>query len=189
MFTKFKTGFSWDNQDKKDSQLQRWSVSQAFSPYHVRLCNPIKCITPGFPILHYLTEFAETHVHWVSDATQPSHPFVLSSVFPASGPFPVSQFFTSGGWSIGASASVTVLPMNFQDWFPIGLTGLILLLKGLLSLLRHLSAKVLTLRCSAFFMVQLSHPYTITGKNIALTMSPLSVKWCLCFLIRCLGLS
>ena len=79
---------------------------------------------------------APTHVHRVSDA----HPTISSSVvpfschqsLPASGSFPMSQFFTSGGQSIGASASASVLPMNIQDWFPSGLTGLISLLsKGL----------------------------------------------------------
>ena len=92
---------------------------------------------PGFPILHYLLEFAQTHVHWVSDAIQPSCP--LSSPFPpclqsfpASGSFPASPFFASDGQSIGASASASVLPMNIHDWFLLGWTGLISLLsKGL----------------------------------------------------------
>ena len=88
--------------------------------------------------------------------------------FPASGSFPMSWLFTSGGQSVGASASV--LPMNIQDWFPLGLTGLIsLMTKGLKSLLQHHSLKALVLQLLAFFLVQLSHPYTITGKTIALT--------------------
>ena len=90
------------------------------------LCDPMDCSTPGFPVLHHLPEPAQTHVHWVSDAIQPSHPVIPFSClqfFPASGPFLMSQFFTSGGQSIGASASG--LPMNIQDWFPLGLTGLI----------------------------------------------------------------
>ena len=82
----------------------------------------------------------------------------------------MSQFFTLGGQSIGVSASASVLPMNIQDWFPIGLTGLISLRsKGLKSLLQHHSSKASILRCSAFFIVQLSHRYMITGKTIALT--------------------
>ena len=91
----------------------------------------------GFPVLHYLPEFAQTHVHWVSDAIQPSHPsFITSSPllqsFPTSGSFPVSQHFASGSLSIGAWVSVSVIPMNIQSWFPIGLTGLTSLLsKGL----------------------------------------------------------
>ena len=80
-----------------------------------------------------LPELAQTHVHWVSDATQPSHPLLPpSQFFPASGSFPMSQLFASGGQSIGGSASASVLPMNIQSWFPLGLSSLIpLLSKGL----------------------------------------------------------
>ena len=72
--------------------------------------------TPGFPVFHYLPELAQTHVHEVGDAVQPSHPLSSSSgpqSFPASGSFPVSWLFASGGQSIEASASV--LPVNIQD--------------------------------------------------------------------------
>ena len=90
--------------------------------------------------------------------------------FPASGSFPMSQLFASGGQSIGTSTSASVLPVNFQGWFPLGLTGLISLLsKGLSSLLQHHSSKASMLWCSAFFRVQLSHPYMTTEKTIALT--------------------
>ena len=100
------------------------------------LCDPMDCSTPGLPVYHQLPEFTQTHFHWVGDAIQPSHPVLPFSSclqsFPASGSFPVSQFFASGGQSIGASASAPVLPMNIQGWFPLGLTGLISLLsKGL----------------------------------------------------------
>ena len=119
------------------------------------LCDPMDCSTPGFPVHHQLQELAQTHVHLVSDAIQLSHP-LLSPSPPAFNlsqhhSFPVSQLFISGGQSIGASASV--LPMNIQSWFPLGLTGLI----SLLSLLQHHSLKASVLRYSAFFMVQLSH--------------------------------
>ena len=70
---------------------------------------------PGFPILHYLLEFGQTHVHRVGNAIQPSHHLLHSSCpqsFPASGSFPVSQLFTSGGQRIGASASASFLSMN-----------------------------------------------------------------------------
>ena len=82
------------------------------------------------------------------------------------------QFFASGGRSIGASASASVLPMNTQDWFPIGWTGWISLQskKTLKSLLQHRSSKASILQCSAFFMVQLSHPYMTTGKTMTLTI-------------------
>ena len=78
------------------------------------LCNPVDWGTPGFPVLHYLPEFAQTHVPWICDAIQPSHslspPFSGPQSFPASGSFLMSQFFASDGQSIGALASV--LPMN-----------------------------------------------------------------------------
>ena len=91
--------------------------------------------------------------------------------FPASGSFPVSQFFTSGGQRIGVSASASVLPMNIQDWFPLGWTGLISLQsKGTLKgLLQYHNSKASILWHSAFFIVQLSHPYKTTGNTIALT--------------------
>ena len=90
---------------------------------------------------------------------------------PASGSFQMSQFLTSGGQSIGASASALVLPMNIQDWFPFGWTGWISLQsKGLSRVFsKHHSSKASILRWSAFFIVQLSHPYVTTGKTIALT--------------------
>ena len=97
-----------------------------FSWCYVWLCDPMDCGRPGFPVLHHIPAFAQAHVCWVGDAIQPSHPVIPFSClqsFPASGPFLMSQFFTSGGQSIGASASG--LPMNIQDWFPLGLTGLI----------------------------------------------------------------
>ena len=79
------------------------------------------------PPYHQLPEFTQTHVHWVSDAIQPSHPVIPFSSyfqsFPASGSFPMSQLFTLGGRSIGVSASTSILPMNTQDWSPLGWTG------------------------------------------------------------------
>ena len=91
------------------------------------LCNPMNRSTPGLPVHHQLPQFAQTHLHWVSDAIQPSHPvipfsFCLQS-FPASGSFPMSQFFTSGGQITEVSASASVLPVNIQDSFPLGWTG------------------------------------------------------------------
>ena len=97
-------------------------------------CNLVDYSIPGFCVLHYLPEFAQTHVHWVGDAIQPSHPVTPFSScpqsFPASGSFPMSLLFASDGQRIGASA--LVLPTNIQGWFPLGLTSLIsLLFKGL----------------------------------------------------------
>ena len=93
------------------------------------LCDPMDCSTPGFPVLHYLPEFVQTHVHWVGDVIQPSHLchplLLLPSIFPSIGPFPISWLFASDRQSIGVSASPSVFPLNIQDWFPLGLTGLI----------------------------------------------------------------
>ena len=92
------------------------------------LCNPMNCSMPGLPVHHQLPESTQTHVHWVGWC----HPTISSSVipfsscpqsFPASGSFPMSQLFTSGGQSIGVSALASILPMNIQDWFPLGWTG------------------------------------------------------------------
>ena len=91
------------------------------------LCNPVVLSTPGLPVHHQLLKFTQTHLHWVGDAIQPSLP--LSSPSPPAfnlsqhQGLPMSQFFTSGGQSIGVSASASVLPMNIQDWFSLGWTG------------------------------------------------------------------
>ena len=100
------------------------------------LWDPMDCNTPGFPVLHYLPEFAQTHVHRVGWCYPTISSFVIPfsfcpQSFPESESFPMSQHFTSGDHSIGTSASV--LPMNIQDWFPLGLTGLISLLSKQLS--------------------------------------------------------
>ena len=90
------------------------------------LCNPMGCSLPLFPLFQYLPEFAQTHVHWIGDVIQPSHPLSSPSCpqsFPASGSFPMSWLFASGSQRIGASASVSVPPTNTQGWFPLGLTG------------------------------------------------------------------
>ena len=113
----------WSIVDLQFSQFS--SVAQPCST----LCDPMDCNTPGLPVHHQLPEFTQTHVHWVSDAIQPSHP--LSSLSPPAfnlsqhqGLFQwVSQFFASGGQSIGVSASASVLPGNTQDWSPLGWTG------------------------------------------------------------------
>jgi len=89
--------------------------------------------------------------------------------FPATGSFQMSRFFASGGQSIGVSVSPSVLPVNIQDWFPLGWTDWMSLQSKGLSSLRHSSSKASVLRLSAFFIVQLSHPCMTTGKTIALT--------------------
>ena len=91
------------------------------------LCDPMNCSMPGLPVHHQLLEFTQTHVHRVRDAIQPSHP-PLSPSPPAPNPSQHQGLFqwvnsASGGQSIGASASVSVLPVNVQDWLPLGWTG------------------------------------------------------------------
>ena len=94
------------------------------------LCDPMNCSTPSFSVLHYLLELVQIHVHLLGDAIQPSHSVTLffswPQFFPASGSFPMSQLFATSGQSIEASPSV--LPINIQGWFPLGLTSLISLL-------------------------------------------------------------
>ena len=160
------------------SSFQFSSVTQSCPTLH----NPMNSSTPGLPVHHQVPEFTQTHVHWVSDAIQPSHP--LSSCFPpapqslpASRSFPMSQLFAWGGQSIGVSALASFLPKNTQDWSPLEWTGWISLQsKGLASFLQHHSSKASILRHSAFFRIQLSHPYMTTGKTIALTRRNLLAK-------------
>ena len=96
----------------------------------------MSCNTPAFPVLHYLPEFAQTHVHWVSDGTQSLHPLSPSSLLAFNllqhqGLFQLLDS-ASGGQSTGAPTSASVLLMNIQGWFPLGLTDFISLLsKGL----------------------------------------------------------
>ena len=107
------------------------------------------------------------------------HPIILSSVvpfsfclqsFPASGYFPMSHIFTLGDQSIVDSATASELPMRFQDWFPLGLTGLISLLsKELSRVFSNTTVQKHQLFMLTFFMVQHSHPYMNTGKTIDLT--------------------
>ena len=116
----FSRGCSWP---RDQTQV---SVTKSFPP----LCNPVDCSTPGFLVLHYLPEFIQTHVHRVGDAIQPSHP--LSSPSPPA--FNVSQHQGLFQW-VSSSHQVikilelqlqlSVLPMNIQDWFPLGFSGLI----------------------------------------------------------------
>ena len=96
------------------------------------LYDPMDFSILGFPVLHYLPEFVPSHAHWVSDAIQPSHPVLTSSPLALNlsqhqGLFQCSWLFTSGDQNIRASASASILPMNIQGWFPLGLTGFNLL--------------------------------------------------------------
>ena len=136
----------------RSSHVQFSSVAQSCPT----LRDPMNRNMPGLPIHHQFPEFTQTHVHRVSDAIQPSHS-LLSPSSPAPNPsqhqsLPMSQFFTLDGQIIGASASASVLPVNLQDWFPLGLPGWISLLsKGLLRIFSNT-----TIQKHQFFGAQLS---------------------------------
>ena len=142
------------------------------------LCNHMDCSMPGYTVLHYLPKFVQIQVHWVSwwcclTISSSATPFSFCfQSFPASGSFPRGKLFKSGGQSIGTSASASVLPMNIQDWFPWGLTGLISLQsKGFLKVFSStIVQKHQFFGAQQKNWVQLSHPYMTTGKNIALTI-------------------
>ena len=113
------------------------------------------------------------------------HPTVSSSVvpfsfclqsFPASGSFPMSQLFTSGGQGIGASASASVLPINIQEWFPLGLIGLILQSKGHSRVFSSTAVQKFQSLELSLLLFQLPHPYMTTGRTIALTRWTLVAK-------------
>jgi len=143
------------------------------------LCSPMDCSTPGYPVLHYLLELAETHVLWVSDAILVEWHLILSCphlLLPSA--FSQHPIFSSESilrirWPKYWNFSFGISPSNEysglisfrMDWLDL------LAVQGTLkSLLQHHSSKASILRCSAFFMVQLSDPYTTARKAIALTI-------------------
>ena len=147
------------------------SVAQSCLP----VCNPMNRSTPGLPVHHQLLEFTQTHAHWVGDAIQASYPLSSPSILP---PIPPSfRVFSSEStlrmrwpkywsfsFSISPSSEHPALISFRMDWLDL------LAVQGTLkSLLQHHSSKASILWCSAFFTVQLSHPYMTTGKTIALT--------------------
>ena len=147
------------------------------------LCDPMDCSIPGFPVLHYRQEFVQTHVHWVGDAIQLSHPLIPSP--PALNlyqhqSFPVSWLSASCGQSIGALASV--LPMSIQDWFSLGLLVWSLCSPGdseessPAPQFESISSLVLS------FLYDPTHILTwVLEKLLFWLYGPLLTKWCLCF--------
>ena len=155
----------------------------------------MNCSRPGLPVHHQLPEFTQTHAHRVGDAIQPSHP--LSSPSPLLPPIPPSirvfsnestlcmrwPKYWSFSFSISPSREIPGLISFRMDWLDLfGVQG------TLKSLLQHHSSKASIIWCSAFFTVQLSHPYMTTGNTIALTRRTFVGKG-LCFLICFLGWS
>ena len=141
----------------------------------VQLCNPMDCSTPGFPVHHQLPELTQTHVHWVGDAIQPSHP--LSTLLLPPSIFHSIRVFSNESvlciwWPKYWSFSFSISPSNEYSgliYFRMDWLDLLAVQGTLKSLLQHYSTKALILQCSAFFMVQLSYPYMTTEKTIALT--------------------
>ena len=158
-----------------DCMVQFSSVTQSC----LTLCNPMDYSTPGFPFHHQLPELAQTHVHQVGDAIQSSHP-----LFPPSPPaFNLSQHQGLFQWVSSLhqvtkywSFSFSISPSNEYSGlisFRIDWLDLLAVQETLKSLFQHHSSKASVLQRSAFFMVQLSHPYVTTGKTIALTKTDL----------------
>ena len=135
------------------ANIQFSSVTQSCPTF----CDPMNCSTPGLSVHHQLPEFTQTHVHWVGDAIQPSHPLSCPSPpapqsLPASESFPMSQLFAWGGQSIGVSALASFLPTNTQNWSPSGWTSWISLQsKGLSRVFSNT-----TVQKHQFFSAQLS---------------------------------
>ena len=154
----------------------------------------MNCSTPGLPVHHQLPEFTQTHVHWVGDAIQPSHPLSSTSP-PAPNPSQHQSFFqwvnssheVAKDWSF----SFSIRPSNEHPGlisFRMDSLDLLAVQGTLNSLLQHHSSKASILRHSAFFTVQLSYPYMTTGKTTALTRWTFVGKvMSLCFLICSLG--
>ena len=144
------------------------------------------CSMPGFPALHCLLEFAQTHVHWVSDAIQPSHPLLPSSplAFKLSQHQGLFQWVSSSSQvaSTGASVSASVLPMNTQGWFPLGWTILVLLPKEHSSLCQHHNLKGQFFgTLSSLWSNSLIHTWLLEKPWLWL-YGLLLAKWCLWFL-------
>ena len=153
------------------SSIQFSSVTQSCPT----LCNPMNCSTPGLPVRHHLPEFTQTHVHRVRDAIRPSHPlsspFLLPTI-PPSIRVSSNESTLRMRWPKYWSFSCSIIPskehpglISFRiDWLDL------LVVRGTLkSLLQHHSSKASILQHSAFFTVQLSHPYMTIGKTIAFT--------------------
>ena len=163
------------------------------------LCDPMDRNTPGLPVHCQLPEYTQTHVHWVNDVIQPSHP-LLSPSPPAFNLSGIRVFSNksalhirwpkcwSFSFSISPSKEYSGLISYGIDWLAL-LAVQLLLEKTLKSLLQHHCSKTSILRYSAFFIVQLLHPYTTTGKTVALTRWTFVGKVMSLILIYCLGLS
>ena len=146
-------------------QFSRSVVSNSLQPHGLQHARP-PCPSPTPGVYSNSCPLSQWCHPTISSSAVPFSCRLQS--FPASGSFLVSQFFPSGGQSTGVSVSASVLPVDIQDWFPLGQTGWISLQSKGLSRVQHDSSKASNLQRSAFFMVQLSHPYMTTRKTIDL---------------------
>ena len=191
-------GCSWGVNATLQRQLSAYSLAScccSVTQLCPTLCDPMDCSTPGFPVLHYFPEF----VHLLSiESMMPSnhlilcHPLLLlHSIFPTIRVFSNESAlpmrwpnYWSFSFSISPSSEYSELISFKIDWF-----NLLAVQRTLMSLPQHHSSKASILWHSAFFIVQLSHPYMTTGETIALTIWIFVTKWSLCFLICYLGVS
>ena len=149
-----------------------WDGSVQFCRSVLSLCDPLNRSMPGLPVYHQLPEFTQTHIHWVDDAIQPSHPLsrpllFLPSIFPSIKVFSNESVLCTR-WPKYWNFSFNISPINEHpgliscrmDWL-----DLLAVQETLKSLLQHHSSKASILQRSVFFIVQLSHPYMTTGKT------------------------
>ena len=160
LFNWVKQPLYWNRNAEKENCVEVVLLSVA--KMYLTLCNPMNCSMPGFPVLHSLLEFAQNHVHWVSDAIQPSY-----SLLPL-------LLLLSIIASIRIFSSESALCIKWSKYWSFSF---------------RISSKALILQCSAFFMVQLSYPYMTTRKTIALAIQNFACKVTSVFLICYLDLS
>ena len=154
------------------------SVTQSYPT----VCDPLACSTPAYPVHHQLPELTQTQIYWVSDATQPSLPLcpllLLPSIFPSIRVFSNDSVLCIR-WPKNWSFSFSISPSNEYSElisFRMNWLDLLAVQRTLKSLPQHHSSKASILRRSAFFTVQLSHPYVTTRKTTALIDGPLLAK-------------
>jgi len=160
----------------------KWDCCCLVTESCLTVCSPMDCSMPGFPVLYHLPQLAYTHVHWVSDTIQPSHPLLSLLLLPSL--LPSIRVLSNESalhirWPKYWSFSFSISPPNeysgltsFRiDWF-----DLLAIQETLKSLLHHPSSKASVFQCSTSFMIQLSHPYTTAGKTVALTLRTFSGK-------------
>ena len=170
----------WSNLAHTMYAFPTWPYCCSVTQLCPTLCDPMDCSTLGFPV-HHLPELAQTHVHWVNDAIQPSHPLLSPS--PPASIFPSIRVFSNESalhtrWPNYWSFSYSISPSNEYSGlmsFKMDWLDLLAVPGTLKSLLQHHSSKASIFQCSAFVMLQLSHLNTTTRKAIALTWAILDI--------------